>query len=316
MAGGSTLLDRVYVTTATAGTGTLTLGAAKSTAFCTVAEAGGTNGQAFTYVIEEGLDFEIGQGVYTSAGTTLTRATVYLSKIAGVAGTTKMTLAGAATVRLIAAKEDLTDASLFTSGTVNSARLPAANGFVAYNIYSATQTITIPAGATRALVKMVASGGGSGGANSASNVSAGGGSGSYLEKFLTGLTPGNTFALTIGAVGAAGTAVPGAGGTAGNSTLASGTQTITTLTVNGGVGSPAGTTGVTLGGAGGAISTNGDLNLVGRAGGDTNGGGSGTRGLGGIPPGDLGGAGGLGVKGVATVGLVGEVGNCSIEWYA
>ncbi len=99
--------DRVKVTTATTSTGTLTLGAVFSNAFCTFAEAGITNGQTVTYCIEEGSDFEIGRGVYTSAGTTLTRATVLLSKIGGTAGTSKMNLAGTATVRIIAAKEDL-----------------------------------------------------------------------------------------------------------------------------------------------------------------------------------------------------------------
>lgn len=103
----ASLGNRVRVNTSTAGTGTVTLGSAFSSAFCTFAEAGITDGQTVPYVIEEGNDFEIGTGVYTSAGTTLTRATVTLSKIAGVSGTTKMTLAGAATVRIDARKEDI-----------------------------------------------------------------------------------------------------------------------------------------------------------------------------------------------------------------
>jgi hypothetical protein len=101
------LANRVRVNSATTGTGTLTLGGAFSNAFCTFAEAGVANGQTVTYCIEEGLDFEIGRGVYTSSGTTLSRATVLLSKIAGTAGTSKMNLLGAETVRIIVAKEDL-----------------------------------------------------------------------------------------------------------------------------------------------------------------------------------------------------------------
>jgi hypothetical protein len=101
------LANRVKVNTATLGTGTVTLGAVSSNAFCSFAEAGITDAQTVAYCIEEGNDFEIGTGVYTSAGTTMSRATVTLSKIAGVSGTTKMTLAGAATVRIVARKEDI-----------------------------------------------------------------------------------------------------------------------------------------------------------------------------------------------------------------
>lgn len=102
----SDFLDRVRVTVATTGQGTVTLGAAYSPAFCTMAEAGAVGGRTFTYVLEEGNDFEIGRGVYTAAGPTLTRGTVLLSKIGGTAGTTKMTLAGSATLRIVAAAED------------------------------------------------------------------------------------------------------------------------------------------------------------------------------------------------------------------
>lgn len=118
--------NRIYVNTATAGTGTVTLGAVKSAQFCTFAEAGLTDGQTIrSYILEEGTDFEIGYGVYNSAGPTLTRATVRLSRIGGVAGTTKMTLAGTATVRVIAAKEDLVlqdeSGNVAITGTLDSA---------------------------------------------------------------------------------------------------------------------------------------------------------------------------------------------------
>lgn len=100
------LANRVKVATATTGTGTVTLGSASSNAFCTFAEAGITDGQTVSYCIEDGLDFELGTGVYTSAGTTMTRASVRLSKISGTAGTSKINLSGNATVRIVAAKED------------------------------------------------------------------------------------------------------------------------------------------------------------------------------------------------------------------
>jgi hypothetical protein len=101
------LYNRVKVTTATTGTGTVTLGSAASNAFCAFAEAGVQNGDAVTYVLEENNDFEIGRGTYTSSGTTLSRDTVLLSKIGGVAGTSKMSLLGAATVRITAAAQDI-----------------------------------------------------------------------------------------------------------------------------------------------------------------------------------------------------------------
>lgn len=100
------LLNRVGHATSTTGTGTVTLGSALSSHF-TVAEAGGVDGTTYTYLIEDGLDFEIGRGVYTASGTTLTRATVIASKISGTAGTSKINLSGAATVKIAAAKEDL-----------------------------------------------------------------------------------------------------------------------------------------------------------------------------------------------------------------
>lgn len=112
--------NRVYVNTATVGTGTLTLGVVKSAAFCTFAEAGAVDGDEIrSFIIEEGNDFEIVVGIYNSAGPTLTRATVRLSRIASAVGTTKMNLLGTATVRCIAAAEDLVTKD--TSGNVSIA---------------------------------------------------------------------------------------------------------------------------------------------------------------------------------------------------
>lgn len=114
-------VNRVRVNTATTGTGTVTLGSATSNAYATAAEAGLSNGATVTYLIEDNFtsgvpaDFEIGTGVYTSSGTTLTRATVLLSKISGTSGTTKLTLSGSAVVSIIVSAEDLT---AFHSGTL------------------------------------------------------------------------------------------------------------------------------------------------------------------------------------------------------
>jgi hypothetical protein len=101
------LYDRVGVATATTGTGTVTLGAAISNAYFSFAGAGVQDQDTVRYVIDDGNDFEIGEGVYTASGTTLTRATVIRSNIGGTQGTSKLNLSGSATVRIDCSRVDL-----------------------------------------------------------------------------------------------------------------------------------------------------------------------------------------------------------------
>lgn len=101
--------DRVRVATTTLGQGTLSFGAATSPNMLTPLEAGALEGDETTYVIEEGADFEIGRGVIGSGSATMTRATVLRSKIGGVAGTAKMSLAGNAKVRFVQSSDDIND---------------------------------------------------------------------------------------------------------------------------------------------------------------------------------------------------------------
>src|SRR4051794_39883021 len=66
------LFNLASMTTATVGTGTITLGAAVS-GYLTFALAGVANADIVDYAIKDGANSEIGTGTYTSAGTTLTR---------------------------------------------------------------------------------------------------------------------------------------------------------------------------------------------------------------------------------------------------
>ena len=97
----SILANRVRVSTATSGTGTITLGSAVS-GFQTLAGGGITDSQTVSYVIQEGVAWEVGRGVYTSAGTTLTRSVLESSNADAA-----ISLAGAAEVSITALKEDI-----------------------------------------------------------------------------------------------------------------------------------------------------------------------------------------------------------------
>jgi hypothetical protein len=101
------LANIARVVSATTGTGTLTLGAAVQ-GFNTFADAGITDGQTVTYAIEDytaGVVSarEVGEGVYNTAGPTLTRATVYSSTSAGA----KINCSGSQQVFITVSKEDI-----------------------------------------------------------------------------------------------------------------------------------------------------------------------------------------------------------------
>lgn len=103
------LVNRAKMTTATTGTGTITLGSAVD-GYQTFAAAGVTDAAVVSYAIEDGTAWEIGTGTYTASGTTLSR-TVTESSNAGAA----INLSGNAVVFVTARAEDIGGFTIETS---------------------------------------------------------------------------------------------------------------------------------------------------------------------------------------------------------
>ena len=108
------LVNRAKMSTATTGTGTITLGSAES-GYQSFADAGVVDGDVVRYVIEDGSAWEIGTGTYTASGTTLTR-TVSESSNADAA----INLSGSAVVFATAAAADVMNTTnpVITAGTI------------------------------------------------------------------------------------------------------------------------------------------------------------------------------------------------------
>lgn len=114
------------MTTATTGTDTITLGSAVA-GFLSFSSAGVSNGETITYSIKDGSNSEIGRGVYTASGTTLTR-TVLRSTNSNNA----ISLSGTAEVAITVAAEDIIEPP--SSSTDNAAvRYDGTSGRIAQN---------------------------------------------------------------------------------------------------------------------------------------------------------------------------------------
>jgi len=133
--------NRAKMSTSTTGTGTITLGSALS-GYQTFAQAGITNGQTVRYAIEDGTDFEIGSGVFTSSGTTLTRSVTESSN-----SDNAISLSGSAEVFITASAADIFvndgATSLTTTGTIT------AGG----NVAISTGVIDLKNGGSQSVVK-------------------------------------------------------------------------------------------------------------------------------------------------------------------
>ena len=106
------LVNRAKMSTSTTGTGTITLGSAVS-GFQTFADAGISDGQTVRYVIEDGANFEIGNGAYGSSGTTLSRSVIESSN-----SDSAISLSGDAFVFIGAIARDITSDVAITGGSI------------------------------------------------------------------------------------------------------------------------------------------------------------------------------------------------------
>jgi hypothetical protein len=199
-----------------------------------------------------------------------------------------------------------------TQSTANSGTLSGLYGQV-FNYTGSAATFTIPPGVTK--VKAIVVGGGGGGGSAAGGgtyaIYGGGGGAGAAIAYLTGLTPNNTITVTVGRGGQT------YGSTGGDSTITSGTQTISTVTGGGGGG------GAFAASSAGGTATGGTINIPGRpssppnnlggssAGGTSIFGGAGApyNGNGGAP-----GAGGGGSNGNTAINTIGANGIVIFEW--
>lgn len=145
------LYNLAKMTTATTGTGTITLGSAV-TGYLSFATAGVQDGEVVAYAIRDGANSESGYGTYTSAGTTLTR-TVTTSTNSNNA----INLSGSAEIAITPRKEDIVnktgDTMTGALTVLNSSGLKILDtdashtlGLIAGSNLTANRTLTVTTG--------------------------------------------------------------------------------------------------------------------------------------------------------------------------
>lgn len=154
------LVNRAKMSTATTGTGTITLGSAES-GYQSFADAGVADGDVVRYVIEDGSSWEIGSGTYTTSGTTLTRSVDESSN-----SDAAINLSGSAVVFATAAAADVMNTTnpVITAGTITedvyalsgtSVALEPDNGSVQTHTLSGNTTYTDGFSAGQAITLMI-----------------------------------------------------------------------------------------------------------------------------------------------------------------
>ena len=128
------LVNRAKMTTATTGTGAITLGSA-SAGYQTFADAGVVDADVVSYVIEDGDDWEIGTGAYTASGTTLSRSVSESSN-----ADSALNLTGAAAVFVSAIASDIVTPGNTQTLTNKTLTSPTIGGTILEEVYAITGT--------------------------------------------------------------------------------------------------------------------------------------------------------------------------------
>lgn len=149
------LVNRAKMTTATTGTGTITLGSAVA-GYQTFAAAGVVNADVVRYVIEDGSNWEIGTGTYTAAGTTLSRTPSESSS-----GGAAISLSGNAQVFITAVVADILqpDNNLSDLTNASTARTNLGLGTIATQ---AANNVSITGGSITGITDLAVADGGTG----------------------------------------------------------------------------------------------------------------------------------------------------------